>query len=217
VQQKALQPNVWQHLTKIQSTMIFIRDLQTLEVVGMNNKAKQFMKAKNLDYLLLSSLQAAERHKEYLKNVSPLFLMFVLNVKKTQKFKMISMKMYDNKIGSVLSMIMHVDDDQKFAWAEVSEVNPPIWDDEFTLDEYHHPATMRVLLPAHENSELAMKMFLEVSKGRDCKMIAHFLKMNNNKFAVQFEDLFKITELELQNISKTNGTASECIGNIQNF
>lgn len=183
---KAQEPK-WNYLLKIQSASIFIRDKKSLKLIAVNDKGIELVKRQSA----VNALPTMSAASKFLSSALLLLFLFKVNVVRSNVIKNVSFKVFLPYIGTLLQVYLHVEAD--FYWFETTEIVPPIYDDAFAIDELVSPATAssQVLLPI-DNKALAFQLYLQASKPRDCQLLAHFLKRNDNKLVVDKQHLSQL-------------------------
>jgi len=162
----------WRILEQVVCSIITIRDCKTLKLLGCNEAFKLFFRQRKSS--ILTHINSDE--DAFSRKIDPLYLLLLLNIVRDKNRKLMKTKvlwmMGNDQTPLLMDMTVHLEDG--FFWTEHKEINPPIFDDSFTMDDTVHNATMSVELSMSNPAE-AKQRYDEISKKRYYTMISQFL------------------------------------------
>lgn len=97
---------------------------------------------------------------------------------KTVNYMKAKFLMHAGGTAFLIELVTHFEEDG-IMWNESRLISPPIFDDEFILGDYLHPATMKIELPVYDPL-LAKQVYDAPNKQRFSKMMQYLLSLNES-------------------------------------
>lgn len=184
-QEQILQLPKWHKLLQIQSANILVFHRKTLQLLGINDAAKQFLNG-------VATINLMQKPSTLFASIPPLLLLLELNVLNSNTVQLLSLKIYLPFMTVLLHVRIHVERDAEYYWLEIAAVPNALFDDSFVMNKEVVPATVQIVLNISQSADaVAYQTYLKHSNQRDCNMIAKFVQQNDHKFVVETSHLLQ--------------------------